>query len=130
MLQHPVFHFDRPCDLFDALQNLRIETPLIPSRTEHLQPLINTSNRSNNSIGHLTEEDIHKMNDLGHCTHSKLLVLLLEPTKGSKSTINWIDSFLRSASGGSFNATNTAILNCRALIPNASYNKNYKDDSP
>ena len=133
MLQHSMFHFDRPCDLLNALHDLRSTTHLMlsgPEEKEHLQPLIDASNRSNSSLGRLTKGDVMKMIDLGRCTHSKLLVLLLEPTKESTSTIMWIDSLLRSASGGSFNATNTAILNCRALIPNASYNKIYKDDSP
>jgi len=128
-----VFDFDRSPEVFNALNALKAELPVPCDKTptaEYLEPLISASARSNNRMGRLTGADLEKMKDLGACQHSKLLVLLLEPTKESTATICWIDSFLQSASNGSLNKTNTAILNCRALIPNASFNKGFSDEHP
>jgi hypothetical protein len=133
MSSYKTFDFDRSHELFNALHALKVNLPTYCDQTpkvEHLKPLISASSRSNNIIGHLTVADLEKMKKLWACQHSKLLVLLLEPTKESSATICWIDSFLQSASNGSLNKTNTAILNCRALIPNASFHDGYTDRHP
>jgi hypothetical protein len=133
MFPNKLFDFDRSPEIFNTLHALKVDLPTPCDKTtkaEHLEPLISASSRSNNRMGRLTEADLEKMTELGACQHSKLLVLLLEPTKESTATIRWIDSFLQSASNGSLNKTNTAILNCRALIPNASFHNGYTDQHP
>jgi hypothetical protein len=133
MSSYKLFDFERSSEIFGALHALEVNLPTPSDRkpmVKHLEPLISASSRSNNRIGRLTEADVKKMKDLGACQHSKLLVLLLEPTKESIATICWIESFLQSASNGSLNKTNTAILNCRALIPNASFQAGYTDRHP
>jgi hypothetical protein len=132
MSQIRSFDYDCLNGLFNRLSDLGIDTSFNAvgdEKVRHLKPLVDASRRSNNRMGRLTDQDVTKMENLGRCTHNKLLVLLLEPTKESNSTIDWIDSFLMSASRGSFSAANTAIINCRALLPNASYRKNYTDNS-
>lgn len=99
------------------------------STKEHLQPIINAGRRSTGALGRLTPSDVEKLEKHGSCTHNKLVVLLLEPTKRSEGTIAEIGSFLRLASNGVLDEHNTAIINCRALIPNASFNDNYSDSS-
>lgn len=132
MFKYCHFDFEPPSARFSALDSLRVEIPL-PStkiKTEHLDPLIYASDHSTGRMGRLTERDKEKMRDLGECTHNKLLVLLLEPTQESEDTIECIDRFLKWASLGSLNRSNTAIINCRALVPNASYRPSYNDSSP
>lgn len=125
------FDFENSGDLFNALDSLRVKvsTSSTKERTDHLEPLVNASNRSTGRMGRLTKSDISKMRDLGRCTHNKLLVLLLEPTKQSDDTVQYVDSFLQWASCGTLNRFNTAIIDCRALVPNASFNDRYKDTS-
>ena len=96
---------------------------------EHLQPIIDAGRRSTGALGRLSPSDVEKLEKHGSCTHSKVIVLLLEPTKRSEGTISEIGSFLRLASNGVLDEKNTAIINCRALIPNASFNDNYSDSS-
>lgn len=100
----------------------------VPTK-KHLQPIIDAARRSTGTLGRLTPSDVEKLEKHGSCTHSKIVVLLLEPTKRSEGTISDIGSFLRRASNGVLNEHNTAIINCRALIPNASFNDNYSDSS-
>ena len=125
------FDFERFSALFNALESLRREVPFLVTaeRVDHLEPLIEASKNSNNQMGRLSEHDIDRMQDLGRCTHNRLLVLLLEPTKKSDETVECVDSFLRWASHGSLNRENTAIIDCRALVPNASYLERYTDNS-
>ena len=125
------FDFEQSTALFNALDSLRVEVPLTTTseRTDHLQPLIKASENSNNPIGRLSRHDIKRMQDLGRCTHSRLLVLLLEPTKKSDDTVQFVDNILRWASRGTLNRFNTAIIDCRALVPNASYLERYTDNS-
>jgi len=132
MLRYCNFDLEKPSALFNALDSLRVEVPLPFSeqKTDHLEPLIEYARNSTGRMGRLNEHDIAKMQDLGRCTHNKILVLLLEPTGYSDDTIQCVDSFLQWASYGSLNRSNTAIINCRALVPNASFNDNYTDDSP
>lgn len=99
------------------------------STKQHLQPITDAADRSTSPLGSLTSSDVKKLHKHGSCTHNKIVVLLLEPTKHSEETIHQIGSLLRSASKGVLDEHNTAIINCRALIPNASYNENYADDS-
>lgn len=130
MISSKYFTFHRKCDIPNALDNLRIDDTaklMGEMQTSHLRPIIDASEKSTGKMGRLGDADLRKLKKLGSCTHSELLVLLLEPTKESSSTIVWVDSFLRSASRGKFDAQNTAILNCRALVPNASYNEKYSD---
>jgi hypothetical protein len=126
------FDFEQPSALFNALDSLRVEVPELPTeeKTDHLEPLIKYANNSTSTMGRLTEHDIAKLRELGRCTHNRLLVLLLEPTGNSDETIQCIDHFLQWASCGSLNRSNTAIINCRTLIPNASFTATYRDDSP
>lgn len=125
------FDFERPGDIFNALDGLRlaVSVPPFEQRTDHLQPLIDASNNSTARIDRLAEQNINKMEDPGQCKHNKLLVLLLEPTIMPEATIGWVDSFSRWPSCGSLNGFNTAIIICRAIVPNASYSKNYKNES-
>lgn len=131
MPEYCYFDYERPTDLFNALDGLRLEVsiPSLEQRSDHLKPLIDASNNSTGRIGRLSQQDIERMQELGRCTHSRLLVLLLEPTVRSDATIEWVDSFLQSAACGSLNRSNTAIINCRSLIPNASYLPRYEDKS-
>lgn len=99
------------------------------STTKHLQPIIEAANRSTGELGSLTSSDVQKLQKHGSCKHNKIAILLLEPTKSSEETILQIGSFLRLASKGVLDEHNTAIINCRALIPNASYNGKYADSS-
>lgn len=96
---------------------------------EHLRPIIEAANRSTGTLGSLTPSDIERLRKYGSCTHNKIVVLLLEPTKHSEGTISQIGSFLGSASEGVLDEHNTAIINCRALVPNASFNRGYADSS-
>lgn len=124
------FAFEHECDIPNALDSLKVNgigNILGTSRTRHLKPVIHASRNSNSEMGRLDERDMHRLKELGSCTHPELLILLLEPTKKSDSTIVWIDSFLQSASNGVFNRQNTAVLNCRALVPNASFHKKHTD---
>lgn len=99
------------------------------STKEYLQPIIDAGKRSTGALGRLTTSDVEKLQKHGSCTHNKIVVLLLEPTKYSEDTISHIGSFLRLASKGVLDEHNTAIINCRALIPNASFNDRYSDSS-
>lgn len=99
------------------------------STTKHLRPIIEAANRSTGALGSLTCSDVQKLQKHGSCTHTKIAILLLEPTKYSEETILQVGTFLRSASKGVLDEHNTAIINCRALIPNASYNERYADSS-
>lgn len=133
MFLYKEFTFEHDYEIPNALDSLKvegIEHVLGASQTRHLKPIIHASRKSNSKMGRLDDTDLHRLKELGSCTHPELLVLLLEPTKKSDSTIVWIDSFLRSASDGVFNRQNTAILNCRALVPNASFHKKYTDIHP
>jgi hypothetical protein len=96
---------------------------------KHLQPITDAAARSTGALGRLTPSDIEKLHKHGSCTHNKLAVLLLEPTKHSEETISKIGYFLRLASKGALDEHNTAIINCRALVPNASFNDRYSDSS-
>lgn len=96
---------------------------------KHLKPIIDAADRSTGALGRLTPSDVEKLRKHGSCTHNKIVVLLLEPTKYSEDTISHIGSFLRLASKGVLDEHNTAIINCRALIPNASFNDRYSDSS-
>lgn len=127
------FTFDRKCDIPNALHSLRTDSStdfVGATQTKHLEPIIDASKSSTGRMGRLNEKDLRKLQGLGSCNHTELLVLLLEPTRESDSTIVWIDSFLQSTTGGLLNRENTAILNCRALVPNASYTKGYTDCHP
>lgn len=99
------------------------------STEKHLRPIIDAADRSTGALGSLTSSDVEKLQKHGSCTHNKIVVLLLEPTKHSEKSIHEIGSLLRSASKGILDEHNTAIINCRALIPNASYNESYVDSS-
>jgi hypothetical protein len=99
------------------------------STTEHLRPIIEAADRSTGALGSLTCSDVQKLQKHGSCTHNKIAILLLEPTKYSEGTIFQVGNFLRSASKGVLDEHNTAIINCRALIPNASYDERYADSS-
>lgn len=100
-----------------------------PRSERHLQPILGRAERSTGTLGRLSEGDVRKLKANGGCTHNKILVLLLEPTKFSQSTEEATGCYLRRASGELLNADNTAILDCRALVPNASYNERYSDGS-
>jgi hypothetical protein len=99
------------------------------STEKHLRPIIDAADRSTGALGSLTSSDVERLQKHGSCTHNKIVVLLLEPTKHSEKSIHEIGSLLRSASKGILEEHNTAIINCRALIPNASYNESYVDSS-
>jgi hypothetical protein len=99
------------------------------STKEHLRPITDAASRSTGALGRLTPSDIEKLHKHGSCTHNKLVVLLLEPTKYSEETISQIGYFLRLASNGALDEHNTAIIDCRALVPNASFNERYSDSS-
>jgi hypothetical protein len=99
------------------------------STTKHLQPIIEAANRSTGVLGSLTCSDVQKLQKHRSCTHNKIAILLLESTKYSEETTLQVGTFLRSVSKGVLDEHNTAIINCRALIPNASYHKRYVDSS-
>ncbi|KAF2158752.1 hypothetical protein M409DRAFT_61410 [Zasmidium cellare ATCC 36951] len=130
MFFYKEFTFPRNSDVSNALDSLRADGTaklLGKIQTSHLHHIIEASRNSTSKLGSLDGSDLARLKWLGSCTHTELLILLLEPTKESNATIVWIDSFLRSATGGVFTAENTAIFNCRALTPNASYNRRYED---
>lgn len=101
----------------------------VSSSTKYLQPIVEAANRSTGALGSLTSSDVQKLQKHGSCKHNKIAILLLEPTKYSEETILQVGTFLRSASKGVLDEHNTALINCRALIPNASYNERYADSS-
>jgi hypothetical protein len=96
---------------------------------EHLRLITYAADRSTGTLGRLTPSDVEKLKKHGSCSHNKLVVLLLEPTKYSEGTVSQIGSFLQLASKGVLDEHNTAVINCRALVPNASFNDRYSDSS-
>lgn len=90
MFFYKEFTFELACEIPNALDSLKvegIEDVLGASRTQHLKPIIHASRKSNSKMGRLDDTDMHRLKELGSCTHPELLVLLLEPTKKSDSTI-------------------------------------------
>lgn len=98
-------------------------------KEDHLAPLLDFDMSRLSSQSSLPSQLRKSIIELGRCTHRLLAVLLLEPTTGSRSTIDWIDFFLKVTTKGHLTGANTAIVNARALVPNASFNKERFDST-
>ena len=124
------FRWKRPARITEALKDLLPETKL-PFWEDHLEPLVEFSRdvRWVHGLAPTTHE-IKNMRALGRCTHNLIAVILLEPAMSSRTeqltdiwetpTLKCIDDMLRWCSKGTYNAENTAIMDVRTFLIDAS----------